>query len=653
MRHLRNIIAYFLLVFLAIGVASCAEDQLEPSGVKEADEDGMVEISFKVEIPDMGELKTRTITSDFKESTESITNLYVFVFDSRHYTKEYALATPQTLSFASSDTASFTVKLHESTDSVFLHFVGNYDIRQYGALTFGSEGQIIGSALCDPSDANAFSKDTYWQRVALDSLNANSLKNKTISLVRNFLGIQVDFSEQLVERGYTFEGFAVMNVPTVGTVAPYNTITSKFADYSVGDSLDASGNVIQTESLNPTGWQPYDYLYNQKYYGYFPSSAALTNTDASSVTFLSPTTTYYMYEHSGGDLAGDTPTFLLLKISDRYYKVDITYSDPDTYQPVYYNLLRNFIYKVTITDIANTSSTTTGYETPEEAASRPADNNLSTSVEVAKIKKISNGKDIIEVEYTEKVITSSDPVTVKFRYAPDITSPTTYDNSKVQIHLRSDWDNVFSSYSISDSDDDDGYRTVTLTPAADPGIDELVQYVTVYVHYYDSDSTLHSISRNVKYHYVRPYDMTVTMPSYSLDSLTFTLNIKIPDGLNESMFPMGFWIESLYDLIYPNTSKLNGTDCTGAKTYEYMYVETGTSIFPSGTTKYGKQSYGFVKSITYDDYMSSMMDRSDDGFVSFNCYFKFQRPDSGTTKDVIYVSTDCFNLSDELDYFVN
>lgn len=660
MRHLKNIIIYFLLALLAMGAVGCAEDKLEPSGAKEADEDGIVELSFSVEIPDMGELQTKAITSDFKESTSSIKNLYVFVFDSRHYTKEYALATPQTLTFDSSThKATFTVKLHETSDSVFLHFVGNYDIKQYGMITFGSEGQIMGSALCNPSDSNAFSKDTYWQRVALDGLHSNSLDGKTIQLVRNFLGIQVACTMS----DYTIEGFAVMNVPTVGTVAPYNTNTSEFADYSVGDYTDGSGNVIQTTTHNPTGWRPYDYLYNQKYYGYYPSSTvALENTDAGSVQFLDTTTTYFMYEHPGGDLAGETPTYLLLKIKQnggdsRYYKVDLTYSDPDTHQPVYYNLLRNFIYKVIIKDIANTTSTTTGYATPEEAAAHPAGNNLSTSVEVAKIKKLSNGKDIIEVEYTEKVITTSDPVTLKFRYAPDVSNPDTYDNSKVQIHLRSDWDDVFSSdYTVSSPDDNNGYRTLTLTPAAAPGMNEQVQYVTVYVYYTDASGSLHSISRNVKYHYIRPYSMSVT-PANDVTSRTLTLTITIPDGLNESMFPMGFWIESLYDLLYPDTGHANGTDCTGSKPNEYMYVKTGTSIFPSGyPTKYGKQSYGFVKSITYDDYMNTtngMMDRSEEGFVSFNCYLKYQEPNSGITNDYLCVSTDCFNLFGPIMYRVN
>jgi hypothetical protein len=644
-----------LLAFIAIGAASCVEEQVEPSFIEDADEDGMVELSFKVEIPDMGELQTRSITSDFKEKTTSIKNLYVFVFDSRHYTKEYALATPQTLTF-NPDTATFKVKLHETTDSVFLHFVGNYDLRQYDTLTFGSEGQIMGKALCDPSDEYAFSKDTYWQRVALDSLNANSLKDTTISLVRNFLGIQVACDVD----GYQLDSFAVMNVPTVGTVVPYNTITSSFADYSVGDYIDGSGNVSQTASLDPTGWQPYDALYNQKYYGYYLSTAALDNTDASTVKFMSPESAdsiYFMYEHPGGDLAGTTPTYLLLQISKgsdnpRFYKVDITYSDPDTHQPVYYNLLRNFIYKVTISSIA-ASSTETGYATAEEAASHPADNNLSTSVEIASIKKISNGRDVIEVEYTEKVITSTDPVTLKFRYAPDISDPYTYANDSVKIHLRSDRDDVFSSdFTISSADDEDGYRTVTLTPAIDPWMDEKVQYVTVYVYYTDASGTLHSISRNVKYHYVRPYRMTISgISDYS--ARTLALTIKIPDNLNKSMFPMGFWIESLYDLIYPDTSHENGTDCTGSKPNEYMYVESGTSIFPSGTAKYGKQSYGFIKSITYNDYMSSMMDRSEEGYVSFKCYLKFQQPDSGITLDEIYVSTDCFDLSNALNYRVN
>lgn len=638
---MKNILRHTFPFLALLAFWGCAKDgESVPKG--NSGEGGLIELGFNVSVPEMSEAGTRA----FGPTTSGIDSMYVIVFDQYHYFKEYALAAPISMSFGSdgSQTQSFKVRLHETNDVSYLHFLANCSKSQFDDFVFGTEYSVIGSIVTDPSKTNPatggyYPEDAYWQRRVLGGgIHASSLSDLgTVDLVRNFLEIKVS----CVAQNQTLLGFVVMNYPKAGTIAPYNTRTKGFADYSVRDLTDGGGNVIKSDTSTPTGWLPYDALYNQKFYGYFSPSASLGNSDASQLTDEDfRTAPFYMYEHSGGDFAGQTPSYLLLKIRDavsgiKYYKVDLTYLDPETHQPVYYNLLRNFSYHVIIKDIAN--SATAGYSTIGGADAHAADNNLSSSVTIANIRRLSNGKELIEVGYTEKVITSSNPVTVRFRYSPNNNA--TYDNSKIYMYLRTDLDDVFSGASndsyIKSTDDADGWRTIVLKPAAEPAATEKIQYLVVYS--YDPDNGK-SISRNIKYHYVRPYDM-----SFVLDidryNRTFDMLITIPDELNQSLFPMRFRIESENNLIYPNTSKPNETDVSGSKQYEYMSVETGLSLNPA---KSGERNYAFVKTITYDDYLSDKMDRSQDGFVTFRCHFKYSQPTT-TVNDNIYIATECFN----------
>ena len=66
--------------------------------------------------------------------------------------------------------------------------------------------------------------------------------------------------------------------------------------------------------------------------------------------------------------------------------------DNKTYKTTTYNLFRNFAYDVTVNAIK-----ADGYTYASDAVQAAASNNLAASVQVSKVKKITDGKHTLEV----------------------------------------------------------------------------------------------------------------------------------------------------------------------------------------------------------------------------------------------------------------
>lgn len=83
----------------------------------------------------------------------------------------------------------------------------------------------------------------------------------------------------------------------------------------------------------------------------------------------------------------------LLGKREGYYKIDLVKLDPSTGETSYYDVIRNFHYRVIVNNVANE-----GYATAEEAARNPAGNNLFASVELADYPSVSDGTNTLDVE---------------------------------------------------------------------------------------------------------------------------------------------------------------------------------------------------------------------------------------------------------------
>jgi hypothetical protein len=142
-----------------------------------------------------------------------------------------------------------------------------------------------------------------------------------------------------------------------------------------------------------------------------------------------------------------------------YYKFDLVYTTSGK-EVKYYNILRNFLYKFTITNV-----TSPGYETVEEAIAGAPSNNLAGSTSTSKFPEISVGDASLSVSYTDTTLVKAGTISFKYRYEKNGA----FLNSSPYVTLVNSEGTVISDCNISTTDINDrnskwnGYREVTLT----------------------------------------------------------------------------------------------------------------------------------------------------------------------------------------------
>lgn len=552
--------------------------------------DGSTLLNFSVQVPDMQQA-TRSMAS------QAITKLDLVVFDEQGYFVEVAHAKVSN-SESWNDTATpanpateqkYSVELLQSAAPRIIHFIANSPVDSY---SYGSERELINAL------ETSGSADAYWQRKELSSIlgdvvsedgkvtaSANSELAKALNkipLVRNFA--KVTFTNQTegnASKGnFTYVAIAVYNAPQRGKVAPYNTNAGMWADYTAVPS--------------------YTTLTTAKYYGYEATNLGGETTDFANNEFG---TVQYMYEYNmdGKNItAGTKYPFVIiegkyLNKNTSYYKVDLVDADGN-----YYNILRNFNYNVVINSVSGD-----GY--PTAAAAAAASNNISASIDTRNLLNISDGVSRLYVEYTSKYITTEDPVTLKYKYVPDINNPTVTNNAVVKLSGFDGGDVINGYTNANDTVDSDGWSTITVTPKTITGTKD--QEVTL------SASTL---SRTVTFYSVSAYQLGIDCPAAVAASVgtSMTATLTIPENLPEAIFPLEFVIVSDKLSISPDATREN------------MPVKTGLNA--DGTE--GGQFFGFVKTLEYEHYV----ERDDDGNItgyntSIPCHFKTSIAASAST----------------------
>lgn len=556
--------------------------------------DGTTLINFSVQVPDMQEA-TRTMAS------QKITKLDLVVFDEQGYFVEVARAkVGSNTSWNDTTTPAnpaaeqkYSVELLQSAAPRIIHFIANSPVA-VDSYSYGSERELINAL------ETSGSADAYWQRKELSSIlgDAVTADNKVIAtegselaqalnkipLVRNFA--KVTFTNQTAgdtsKGNFTDVEIAVYNAPQRGKVAPYNTNAGTWADYTTVPS--------------------YTTLTTAKYYGYEAANLGGQDNDFANTGFAD---VQYLYEYNmdGKNItAGTEYPFVIIKgkylgNNESYYKVDLVDDDGN-----YYNILRNFNYNIIINSVSGD-----GYSSADAAAAAAASNNISASIDTRNLLNISDGVSRLYVEYTTKYITTTAPVTLKYKFVPDITSPNTVDNDYVLTGTPTT-DNpvdltefvagdVINSFEVADSDVD-GWRTITIEPKKTTGTKQ--QAVTI------SASTL---SRTVTYYSVSAYQLAIDCPDEVPASVgaSMTATLTIPEYLPEAIFPLEFVIVSDKLSISPDATKEN--------------MPVKTNLKADGTE--GGQYFGFVKTLEYDKYVLRGADGNITGYnTSILCHFK-------------------------------
>ena len=432
-------IYYYISLLTILLVTSCQQQEI----VSDAPALKAGEYRFTVNIPE-----PRVATRAMGDTPATDLPLHVLVFDENGF---FVANQPATVNSFDGTQGTYTVQLPPSDRARVLHFVlGNVEFGNY---------------VPDDSEASIFSQltvtngtDAYWQRITVPNIQDGMTLPK-VSLVRNFAKIVV--SEKLDQLNLL--GYAVVCETTEGTVAPYAGTDA---------SLETNG-----------GFATFDLPEQQEgtvYEQFTSHNPGFGGNNAGSVDRRVPQeadftdTPKYVYERNQDEAS--SPAFILVRAEYNggtyYYKLDLVETDPSTYITSYLNLYRNFQYTIRITSVSGV-----GYDTPKEAISAVASNNIGASVEVSEVNTIQDGKNELYVSETELLVVTSDVVTIDYEYREGIDQGDgTLANEKVQIFpVGGSGEDGLNPNAVSNFTYRDG--KLNITPASLPALMEEQEFI--------------------------------------------------------------------------------------------------------------------------------------------------------------------------------
>lgn len=596
----KSFIYTLLSIITALLFTSCSND--EDIFIEPVADDNKVHFDIGISLPGAVNGETRAFGGDGNEYF-TFKDLYVAVFvdiEGVSYLEEFVRAN-NTAPTWDGEKWVFGVELTKTDDKRRLHIIANYPDLTMG---FGEEGQLVGRLLADGAN-----HDVYWNFYELNKINEETKGTlRNVPLLRNYAKILVKDSRPENKRSnFRIEGYTLYNVPTKGTVAPYNpTSTTKFANFIYKTKETGTG----TETLT---CQSYDYLLNtEKYEGNEPYddgtllSTELPETDEDWKSISEPS---YIYERS--NRTATNPTCIIIKgkfkndgnITDdtpyTYYKLDFVYDDATTNSKVYYNLLRNFIFTMNIESVSGP-----GYDSPEEAIKNPASNNIGGDAIADSYTNISDGTGRLFVSSTYVLFTNNQERELYFKYIPNLTNGNT-DNGSVNINAPEGTvlkENATIATSNESSGTHAGWRKVTLKPNDVTTVSRSQKLIF----------SAGNLQREVELVLRQPYTLTVDVPAEVAKAAKTSLDVKItlPTGLPESIFPLRLFISSQKNTIYP---------------------QYGTNL--PAEAQNGK--YGFIKEVSLNEYKESR---------EVNCEFLTNCASSATA---VYVDNEYFNRASD------
>lgn len=544
--------------------AACTRDaeELAPAVQPDSDSDG---IAVALRFPEMESVVTRALGERNDEEKLKELKLYLFLFE------EDASASIGVNRFISvveaqpSDAADnyqngiiiFDKVLLAQTDrNAVVHLIATSD-PDFKIPSVGfNERDMMSSFISGNGN------DAYWARVELgvpvqktdDGVDYTQIKKKLggmvdgvrtpVPMVRNFCKITVEYkpNQSVADDPFKLTGFRVINTMSHGTVVPYMSGESHFGEFIA-------------DARNPLS---YSEIVNSGYTGVRAAGSRLENTDVEKTDpQLYTSDAKYMYERP---YQADNHTYVLVKglwrDKDTYYKIDLGYADQNKLF-AQYNLLRNVLYKVKITNVE-----CAGYDTPQEAAEKPAVNNFSAAVETDNMLNLSDGQHMIFVNFTNYIITSSaDRPVFKFSYYnlaanggldTNANDQINYDTTGVGIETGS----VIAGYTTG-TVTEDGLQWVTLTITPTEVTNQLKeQQFTIY----DGEGLSRTIKLISKTSWAfehmntypglfenfddSPWDWSTEREVGQSSGSPLTLFFELPDNLPQVMFPLQFVIES-------------------------------------------------------------------------------------------------------------
>ena len=590
----------YIAVAASLVLGACSEETLRPDVPDAGGEEG---VRVSIAIPDMPRLATRA----FGDTPAADLKLTVFEFEkgsdptNTFLTKIYQAETLTQTNVANGATVDFRINDLLMTESPrVLHFVV---APQHLDAKYASEAVVFSNlSVRDNSQA-------YWGRVEFPNGYGTVDKNMKpqltdeakqkltgVNVLRNFAKVSVEVAATATAN-FQLTGFELVNVPTSGTVAPYNSGRQEFPQM-----FDDAGTMLGYLAVagNGSGQQGYS--------GIMPANCGFRDLEEN----FSPvadggrpawsTRDAYLYEHP---FESTRRTYVILQGNYRptttdawqtcYYKIDLVRLNEESGMTEYYDILRNYDFHINVTGVS-----APGASTASEAISGVSYNNISADVDARDMLQISDGANIVEVSKTNIIFTNTTPVEFLYRYSPvgGFSSETT--NAKLHTNGLNAGDVIASVTAPEVYTDADGVvwvkRVITPKPIPEAGTREQSFYVVdadglgreirlvAHVPYDYSDIEVYPGSENG-----RPTSAAGQGTVSPLSGQPFTVYFNLPAGMPEAMFPLTFILESNRQNMENNPI---GT----------LVVTSGQTGFPT-TEVYEVPRIKYRKTVSYAEYL--------------------------------------------------
>jgi len=655
-----------IILLLVLPLLSCVREEMAPEVTPDGPE-GRVKLYF-------------TVTGDQLPATKALgedvalDSMHVAVFGSSGYLKEYVpaeIVSQGTTEYHFTDYSgnpvvktvpqfTFTVSLTLSTTARRIHFIGNGP----ASIPFGRDYEVLPVLLGK--------KETgYWQMFTLPGIYAKQDADgnyinpqggirqsgepyvpadetqaafQNVPLIRNWAKIVVTTSEN---SNFTPYSFAVVNVPSQGTLVPYGGVQGFITNYK-----DLSFDELRSEQYN--------------YAGNLPSTVPFDNTVPEEEDFVNFTNgvkqysddpnddsadhSVYMYERPIPD-ANISPSYVILygryknpddtSLTDEekangvmcYYKVDLMSGSE------YYPVLRNFKYQISVDKI-----TAKGHATPAAAAAAAGSADVSADINASTLPDISDGTRRMAVQPWMShtyIHAQGKQEQLYVVFYDDINADVPVPNKRpecVTYELIPENGGIVKDVTIgaavNSSGDDNGWRPISFAIASPEEASARTQTLRIKCKTNPDDVDESPLYRDVVISLLPRQPMRISFSSPRIlraKGSPLRVDISIPDGLVESMFPLVFAIEAREMTLTPDNT-VSGNN---------MPVISAPSI-----TGDERQAFHFRRTLTWDEYRSlaSQLDFEDESrWRTFSSYFKTNCDESATR---IYVGNDFFLTGD-------
>lgn len=665
---------WIVIAAAVLSALSCSREREQDLFVEP---EGQVEVTFSVT---GDQLATKVLGE-----APQLETMHIAVFGGSGYLKEYKPAVFEsegTYDYHYEDTYgvehvktvpifTYTVTITLSNSSRRVHFIGNGP----ASIPFGKDYEVLPTLLGE--------KETgYWQMITLDNVSAlqdsdgnyltpdgeggykihepgdpyvpsEALEKafQKVPLIRNWAKIELE-AMPADQSNFTPISFAVVNVPKQGTLVPYGGVKGfitnykdlsfdnlRSEEYDYGGNLPAS--VVFDASVpsasdfeafangvkhydDPTG-EGYPHVDNEAYAVYlYERPVPDANIPPSSVIV-------YGKYYNPDDLSSLTEEEKADGGALCYYKVDLMTGSE------YYPVLRNFKYIVRIEKIS-----ARGHDTPEEAFAAAGSADVSADINASTLPDISDGtrrmaiqpwmsKTFIRAESNQKIFVS---------FYNDINGDHPQPNlapaadSCVTYRLIPGSAGIVKNVVIGEAEDDPthsdyGWRPISFDIASPDEAAGRTQTLRILCKKDHSDENESPLYRDIVISLLPTQQMRVTCENPRVLLVTGEpqrIDVDIPDGLVESMFPLHFKIEAKNLTLTPDTS-----------------VEGNSLPVISEKSIIGDYpSFHFQRTVEWSEYkaLPAKLDYEDDSrWRTFSSYFKTNCENSATE---VYVANEYF-----------